>query len=125
MGGRLASGLQPLHTQPMTIELDTYEATFEHDSKQYDVVGSVTHETHTEDIGIGRYEYWGHVENDKKLVEISDYVDAEFHDLRIFEKGSDVPVLEPSAELTEAAQLALYGATYEYAEQLATERDLL
>lgn len=109
----------------MTIELDTYDATFEHDSKQYDVVGSVTHETHTEDIGIGRYEYWGHTETDKQLAQISDYVDAEFHDLRIFEKGSDVPVLEPSAELTEAAQLALYGATYEYAEQLAAERDLL
>ena len=109
----------------MTIELDTYEATFKHEDKEYDVVGSVTHETHTEDIGIGRYEYWGHMENDKQLVEISEYVDADFHDLRIFEKGSEVPVLEPSAELTEAAKLALFETTYEYAEEVAAESKLL
>lgn len=106
----------------MTIELDCYEASFKHEDKDYEVYGSVTHETHTEDEGIGRYEYWGHIENDERLVEISDYVDAEFYDLKIYEKGAEFPIVDPSAELTEAAQLALYGATYEYAEQLAAER---
>jgi hypothetical protein len=109
----------------MTIELDSYEASFEHKGKNYEVTGSVTHETHTEDVGIGSYEYWGHTETDKQLVEISEYVDAEFHNLQVFEKGSEHPVLEPSAELTEAAELALFGATYEYAEQVAAEGKLL
>ena len=109
----------------MTIELDTYEAKFKHYDKEYEVIGSITHETHTEDVGIGRYEYWGHMENEERLTEVSDYVDAEFHNLQIFEKGSEHPVLEPSAELTEAAQLALYAATYEYAEQVAAEGKLL
>lgn len=124
MGGRLTSGLQPLYIQQMTIELDCYEASFNHEDKPYEVYGSVTHETHTEDIGIGSYEYWGHTETDKQLAQISDYVDAEFHDLKIYEKGAEFPIVDPSAELTEAAQLALYGATYEYAEQLAAEGSL-
>ncbi len=109
----------------MTIELEGYEAKFKHNDKEYEVCGSVTHETHTEDIGIGSYEYWGHMENDEELVEVSEFVDAKFYDMQIYENGSEHPVLDPSAELTEAAELALFGATYEYAEQVAAEGKLL
>lgn len=105
----------------MRIEIDYAEATFDYQGSSYEAIGEVTHNTKSADIGIGRYEFWGHCENDKKIVEVSEYGEAEFTTPDIYPAGSDIPLIDPPPALIEAAQLALYNKTYEMAEEKAAE----
>jgi len=62
----------------MRIDIDYAEADFRYQGASYQAIGGVVHNTTSEDVGIGSYEYWGHREYDSKIVEVSEYSEAEF-----------------------------------------------
>lgn len=105
----------------MRIEIDYAEATLDYQGSSYEAIGGVVHNTITKDIGIGSYEYWGHRENDKKIVEVSEYKNAEFIDVRVYTPDDEMALNNPPPSLVEAAQDALYSKTYEQAEEQAAE----
>ena len=104
----------------MTVEIDYAEAKFRHDDRLYQAIGGVTHNTKSEDIGIGSYEYWGHGEFNSEVVAVSEYKNAEFIDVSIYPDGDTSPLADPSDALVTAAQEALFDNTYERAESEAT-----
>jgi len=106
----------------MRIDIDYAEADFQHEGASYQAIGGVIHNTTSEDVGIGSYEYWGHREYDSKIVEVSEYSEAEFITPDIYPAGSDTPLTDPSPALIEAAQEALFEKTQEKAEEIATEK---
>ena len=105
----------------MRVEVEKDDVKFEYDGKKYSVTGTAIHETHKEDIGIGSYEFWGSRGYDSQIVQQSEYEECEFKDLFIYLEGNLDKVLNPSKELVDAAQEALYSATYETAEERAAE----
>lgn len=105
----------------MIVNIDYAEADFQYQGASYQAIGGVTHNTTSEDVGIGRYEFWGHREYDSKIVEVSEYGEAEFTTPDIYPAGSDTPITDPSPALIEAAQKALFEKTQEKAEEIATE----
>jgi hypothetical protein len=105
----------------MRIEIDYAEATFQHEGQTFEAIGGVVHNTTTDDVGIGGYEYWGHREYNSDVVEISEYKDAEFIDVRVYTPDDEMALNDPSPSLLEAAQEALFNKTYETAEQQAAE----
>lgn len=106
----------------MRIDIDYAEADFRYQGASYQAIGGVIHNTTSEDVGIGSYEYWGHREYDSKVVEVSEYGEAEFTTPDIYPAGSDIPLTDPSPALIEAAQEALFEKTQEKAEEIATEK---
>jgi hypothetical protein len=105
----------------MTVEIDYAEATFRHKGQDYQAIGGVTHNTASEDVGIGEYEYWGCREYDSKVVEVSEFAEARFGDIDIYPVGSDTPLSDVSPALLEAAQEALFNKTCDLAEEKALE----
>jgi hypothetical protein len=105
----------------MRVEVEKDDVKFEYDGKKYSVTGTAIHETHTEDVGIGSYEFWGSRGYDSRIVESSEFSECEFDSLAIYPDDGTEEVPEPSKELVEAAQEALYQATYEIAEERAVE----
>jgi hypothetical protein len=105
----------------MRIEIDYAEATFKHEGQTFEAIGGVIHNTTTEDVGIGSYEFWGQRGYDKQIVEVSEYEEAEFTGTDIYLGESTTPLVDPSPALVEAAQEALYSKTYELAEERAAE----
>lgn len=105
----------------MRIEIEEDSVKFKHDGGDYEVTGTAIHNTESVDVGIGPYEFWGTRGFDRKIVEGSDFFDCEFEDLsiRFFGESEDIP--EPSKELVDAAEEALYEATKDRAEDRATE----
>jgi hypothetical protein len=105
----------------MRVEVEKDDVKFEYDGKKYSVTGTAIHETHTEDVGIGSYEFWGSRGYDSQIVQQSDYEECEFECLSIYPEEGAEEIPNPSKELVEAAQEALYSATYERAEERAAE----
>jgi hypothetical protein len=105
----------------MRIDIDYAEADFRYQGTSYQAIGGVVHNVTSEDVGIGSYEYWGQKSYDSKVVEVSEYGDAEFTIPDIYPAGSDTPLTDPSPALIEAAQEALFEKTQGQAEQKAME----
>ena len=103
------------------IEVEKDDVKFEYDGKKYSVTGTAIHNTEKEDVGIGPYEFWGSRGYDSQIVNQSEFSECEFDGLAIYPDGGMEEVPEPSKELVEAAQEALYSATYEIAEDRAAE----
>lgn len=92
---------------------------FEFEGERFTVSMTMTHNLCKENVGIGWYEYWGHMENDSRTWLTSNYEDAEFGEAEIFHGQDDMPIANPSPELLEAAQLAAFSSSYESAEERA------
>ena len=105
----------------MRIEIDDAEADFTFEGASYQAIGGVVHNTTTDDVGIGSYEFWGQRGYDKQIVEVSKYEEAEFTGTDIYLGDSTTPLTDPSPELVEAAEEALFNKTYERAEERAAE----
>ena len=105
----------------MRIEVEADDVKFEYEGKKYSVTGTAIHNTETEDIGIGSYEFWGSRGYDSRIVESSEFTECEFDSLAIYPDDGTEEVPEPSKELVESAQEALYSATQEIAEDRAAE----
>ena len=105
----------------MSIEIEKDDVKFDHDGKEYSVTGTAIHSPHKDDIGIGSYEYHGSRGFDSQPVSVSEYEDCEFVDLAIYRGDSSEEVANPTKELVEAAQDALFSATSEAAEEKAAE----
>lgn len=105
----------------MRIEIDYAEATFKHEGQTFEAIGGVVHNTTTDDVGIGGYEYWGHREYNSNVVAVSEYKDAEFIDVRVYTPDYEMALNDPPPSLLEAAQEALFNKTYETAEHKAME----
>jgi hypothetical protein len=105
----------------MQIEIDYAEADFTFEGASYQAIGGVIHNTTTEDVGIGSYEYWGHREYNSEVVAVSEYKDAEFIDVRVYTPDDEMALNDPPPSLLEAAKEALYSKTYEMAEEKAAE----
>ena len=105
----------------MRIEVEKDDVKFEYDGKKYSVTGTAIHNTEKEDIGIGSYEYHSSRGFDSQPVSVSEYEDCEFVDLAIYRGDSSEEVANPTKELVEAAQDALFSATSESAEEKAAE----
>lgn len=105
----------------MRVEVEADSVPFTHEGKDYYTSGTVIHNTETEDVGIGSYEFWGSRGFDSCVVEASDFGNAEFEDVTIGFKDDTNDIENPSKELVDAAEEALYLATQERAEEKATE----
>jgi len=105
----------------MRIEVEADDVKFEYDGKKYSVTGTAIHNTEKEDIGIGSYEFWGSRGYDRQIVESSEFSECEFDSLAIYPDDGTEEVTDPSKELVEAAQEALYDATQEIAQDRAAE----
>jgi hypothetical protein len=105
----------------MRIEVEADDVKFEYEGKKYSLTGTAIHNTEKEDIGIGSYEFWGSRGYDSRIVESSEFSECEFDSLAIYPDDGTEEVPEPSKELVEAAQEALYYATQETAEDRAAE----
>jgi hypothetical protein len=105
----------------MRVEIEKDDVRFKHDGKEYSLTGTAIHNPHDDDIGIGSYEYHGSRGFDSQPVSVSEFEDCEFVSLAIYPIDSSEEVVNPSKELVEAAQDALFSATSELAEQKAAE----
>ena len=105
----------------MQINIDYAEATFEYQGSAYEVIGGVIHNTASEAVGVGSYEYWGQKGWDKNFIQVSDYSKTEFTGGDIYTEGAITPLIDPSPSLVEAAKEALYSKTYNQAEEQAAE----
>lgn len=105
----------------MQVEVERDDAEFWFRDRKYCAMGTVIHNTEAEDVGIGSYEYHGHREFQKKIVQTSEFSEAEFQDMTIMDVQLDQEVTDPSDELVTAAEEALFDATYEIAQEKATE----
>ena len=105
----------------MRVEVEEDDVKFEYDGKKYSVTGTAIHNTEKEDVGIGPYEFWGSRGYDRQIVNQSAFSECEFDSLAIYPDEGMEEVPEPSKELVDAAQEALYSATYETAEERAAE----
>ena len=105
----------------MQINIDYAEATFDYQGSAYEVIGGVIHNTASEAVGVGSYEYWGQKSYDSKVIQVSEYSGAEFTGGDIYIEGTTTPLTDPPLGLVEAAQEALYSKTYNQAEEEAAE----
>ena len=105
----------------MRVEVEEDDVKFEYDGKKYSVTGTAIHNTEKEDVGIGHYEFWGSRGYDRQIVNQSEFSECEFDSLAIYPDEGMEEVPNPSKELVEAAEEALYSATYETAEERAAE----
>jgi hypothetical protein len=103
----------------MRVEVEEDDVKFEYDGKKYSVTGTAIHNTEKEDIG--PYEFWGSRGYDRQIVNQSEFSECEFDSLAIYPDEGMEEVPNPSKELVEAAEEALYSATYETAEERAAE----
>mgnify|MGYP003336785759 FL=1 len=100
-------------------EVEVCSAPFEFDGQRFTVSTTVTHNLTEEDVGIGWYEYWGHMENDDRTWLTSHLEDAEFGPMEIFEGNEEMPIANPCDELVKAAEEAAFHESYEQAEDKA------
>ena len=91
---------------------------FEFEGQPYTVTATVIHNLTEEDVGIGWYEYWGHMENDERTWLTSHFEDAEFGTMDIYQLNG-MPIANPSGELVRAAEEAAFHESYEQAEDRA------
>jgi hypothetical protein len=105
----------------MRVEVEEDDVKFEYDGKKYSVTGTAIHNTEKEDVGIGPYEFWGSRGYDRQIVNQSEFSECEFDSLAIYPDEGMEEVPNPSKELVEAAEEALYDATREIAQDRAAE----
>ena len=105
----------------MRVEVEEDDVKFEYDGKKYSVTGTAIHNTEKEDVGIGPYELWGSRGYNRQIVNQSEFSECEFDSLAIYPDEGMEEVPNPSKELVEAAEEALYDATREIAQDRAAE----
>ena len=96
------------------VEVDADSVEFWHNGNRYYTSGVVIHQCYEVDSGIGWYEYWGHMEKDEQIGYCSEYKDAQFVDITIWDGLIDI---EPSGEILELAKEALFEKTRTRAEE--------
>ena len=94
---------------------------FDYQGERFTVSVNMTHNLTRENVGIGWYEYWGHMENDDRTWLTSNFEDAEFGEAEIFCGNEDMPIANPSEDLLEAAHLAAFNSSYESVEERAND----
>jgi len=100
-------------------ECEAEHVKFTYDDQDYRVSTFVTHNLVEEDVGIGWYEYWGHMENDTRIWLTSELNQAEFGELHISLDKDNTPIVNPDEGLIKAAEEAAFHDTYEKAEERA------
>lgn len=112
--------MKPKHSDPTeSVDVEVEQTPFTFEGEKFSVSATVTHNLTEEGVGIGWYEYWGHMENDDRTWLTSNFEDAEFGTLEIWHESEDMPLANPPEALVEAAKEAAFHESYERAEDRA------